>query len=295
LTSRYGIFTTLTSTGSRELVGRVLRACATGEVRGAEPAFVFVNREPGESPTTDASAELLAREHGVPMVRASARRFRPAVRAAASRAAQLGDEAPLWGWRDAWWASNRHLLEPTDLDLCLGDMWIWGAAQCAERKGVNLHPALPTGPLGKMWFDVLWDMIEADAHEAGVMLHLVTTEVDRGPVVAWCRYSLRTAQLEPLWEALPSDPSERSALIAGERALARASDHDLFTALRARGLAREIPLVLAVLQAVADGDLRLVPGGATDPRGRRLPDGLDLTGVVESRVAAAAEGADGDR
>ena len=45
---------------------------------------------------------------------------------------------------------------------------------------LNLHPALPGGPVGA-WQDVIWELISQDATESGVMVQLTTAEVDQGP------------------------------------------------------------------------------------------------------------------
>ena len=183
--TRIGLFSTLTSSGSRLLVGTFAEACRDGRLPGVQVAFVFCNRDVGESPVTDESARELT-ALGLEVVRASAARFRPEELAWARARAREGDDDPLWRWRDAWYGTFRDRLSPTDLDLLLGDMWIWGRRQCSQRKAVNLHPALPSGPLGKMWYDVVWDLIASEAEVSGVMLHRVTPQVDRGPVVTSC-------------------------------------------------------------------------------------------------------------
>jgi len=282
--ARIGLFSTLTSTGSRALMSTIARACREGRVPGAEVAFVFCNREPGESATTDASVDQIREEFGVPIVRASAVRFRPDERKAARERQAQGEPGPLWDWREAFYESYRDRLPATDLDLLLGDMWIWSASQCADRRGVNLHPALPTGPLGKMWFDVVWDLVSSEADVSGVMLHRVTPEVDRGPVVSYCRYGLHGPELDPLWASMPSCVEERVALIGTQRALKRDATHPLFHALRTAGLAREMPLMLETVRAVAENRLRFEHGRVVDGQGRVLPEGLDLTRAVEQAV-----------
>ena len=278
-----GLFSTLTSVGSRELVLRILAACVSGEIPGVRPAFLLVEREAGESEQTDASfAEIAARHPDLRIVRASAVRFQAQARKAARAA---GDEAALWRWRDAFYASYRERLPASDLDLLLGSMWIWGARQCAERRGVNLHPSLPSGPLGKMWFEVIWDLVVQDAAESGVMLHRVTPEVDEGPVVAWCRYRLRDPELDALRATLPACSEDRVALINLERALKREATHPLFHAIRARGYARELPLMLETVRAVAEGRLRLERGGVYGADGAEIVGGLELTREVEAALA----------
>ncbi len=282
---RVGLFSSLTSGGSRELLRAVLDAMADGALGGARAAFLMVDRGPGEAAETDASvAALAAAFPQLPILRESAAGFEAARRKAA-RAAD--DQDALNAWRDAYYARVAPRLPQADLDLLLGDMWIWGPAECAARRGVNLHPSLPTGPLGKMWFDVVWDLVAVDAAESGVMLHRVTTAVDEGPVVAWCRYSLRGPELDPLWALLPADPAERADLIARERTVKRESAHPLFRALRAAGYARELPLILETVRAVGEGRLRLTAEGVEDDAGRALPGGLDLSAAVEGRLGAS--------
>ena len=282
---RVGLFSSLTSGGSRELLRAVLDAMADGALGGARAAFLMVDRGPGEAAETDASvAALTAAFPQLSILRESAAGFEAARRKAA-RAAD--DQDALNAWRDAYYARVAPRLPQADLDLLLGDMWIWGPAECAARRGVNLHPSLPTGPLGKMWFDVVWDLVAVDAAESGVMLHRVTPAVDEGPVVAWCRYSLRGPELDPLWALLPADPAERADLIARERTVKRESAHPLFRALRAAGYARELPLILETVRAVGEGRLRLTAEGVEDDAGRALPGGLDLSAAVEGRLGAS--------
>ncbi len=284
--ARIGLYSTLTSSGSRDLVLRILSACSSGEIPGVQPAFLMVEREAGEFEQTDRSvAEIATAYPSLPIVRASAIRFETEARKAARAA---GDAAALWRWRDAFYASYRERLPETDLDLLLGSMWIWGARQCAERRGVNLHPSLPSGPLGKMWFDVIWDLIVQDAAESGVMLHRVTPEVDEGPVVSWCRYSLRDPELDALRASIPACLEDKLALINLQRVLKREATHPLFHAIRARGYARELPLMLETVRAVAEGRLRLARGGVYGADGEEIVGGLELTDEVEAALGAEA-------
>lgn len=279
---RLGLFSTLTGASSRALIHRILSACRTGEIGLVEPALLFVNRAAGESADTDASVAAIVAEFGIPLVRASAVAFRRDKRRQARDASAAGDDSAIETWRDAFYASYRSELQDTDLDLLLGDMWIWGPTECAERRGLNLHPALPTGPAGSMWFDVVWDLVEQDATESGAMLHRVTPQVDLGPVATFTRYNLRTPDLEPLWAGLPADPEERRALIRTERARKRDSAHALFHALRTEGMRREAPLMLETIRAVAAG--HLIIGDAVVLDGRGTADGLDLTRQVEAAL-----------
>ncbi|MEO8085093.1 MAG: hypothetical protein ABI780_14835 [Ardenticatenales bacterium] len=312
-----GLFTTFTGPSSRDGILAILDAVRAGRAGDVAVAFVAVNRAAGESADTDASVSALAaRFPGVPIVRTSAVRHAPAARKAARTAEAAGDAAPLMAWRDDYYAAHRALLPPTAIDFLLGDMWIWGPRECAERRGVNLHPALPWGPLGKMWFDVIWDLIAAgpgtaDAPaESGAMLHRVTVAVDEGPVVSYCRYGIATRELAPLWAVLPGGGVgarggigaggeegraraddvdravrvERAAYIAAERARKRETADALFRAIRRRGVVREVPLMLETMRAIGEGRVRLEGDGVVDEAGVVVAAGVDLTGAVDEAV-----------
>jgi len=270
-----GLFTTFTGPSSRDGILAIVDAVRAGRAGDVAIAFVAVNRVAGESADTDASvAELAARFPEVEIVRTSAVRHAPAQRKAARAAEAAGDPGPLQAWRDDYYAAHRDRLPPTALDFLLGDMWIWGPRACAERRGVNLHPALPWGPLGKMWFDVIWDLIAARATESGAMLHRVIVEVDEGPVVSYCRFGIATPELAPLWDALPADDVERAAYIAAERAMKRETGDALFWAIRRKGVAREVPLMLETMRVVGE------KWGAAP----QVDQGVDLTAVVDAVV-----------
>lgn len=296
-----GLFTTFTGPSSRDGILAIVDAVRAGRAGDVAVAFVAVNRAAGESADTDASIDALAAQFpGVPIVRTSAVRHAPAARKAARAAEAAGDPAPLMAWRDDYYAAHRDRLAPTAIDFLLGDMWIWGPRECAERRGVNLHPALPWGPLGKMWFDVIWDLIAAgpgtaDAPaESGAMLHRVTVDVDEGPVVSYCRYAIGASDpdLGPLWDALPGgglsavavDREARAAYIARERAKKRETADALFWAIRRRGVAREVPLMLETMRAIGAGRVRLAGDGVVDAAGSALAGGIDLTGAVDEAV-----------
>ena len=288
-----GLFTTFTGPSSRDGIVAVVDAVAAGRAGAVAVAFVAVNRAAGESADTDAAVALLASRHpAVPVVRTSAVRHDAAARKAARAAEAGGDGAPMAAWRDGYYAAHRDRWPATALDLLLGDMWIWGPRQCAERRGVNLHPALPWGPLGKMWFDVVWDLVAAGPGtpatpaESGAMLHRVTVDVDEGPVVSFCRYGIASRDLAPLWAALPAAGAARDAYIAAERAKKRATTDPLFWAIRRAGVAREVPLMLETMRAIAAGRLALAGAGVVDAAGRAVEGGIELTAEVDRALAA---------
>ncbi|MEX0787063.1 MAG: hypothetical protein WD939_10540, partial [Dehalococcoidia bacterium] len=89
-----------------------------------------------------------------------------------------------------------------------------------------------------------------------------------------CTYSLRGPAFDELWGALDgSSPAE-----VGD-------GHPLFQEIRRHGAARELSLVVATLQALASGRVRIERGRVVDDSGRELPGGLDLTSEVDADVA----------
>ena len=79
-----------------------------------------------------------------------------------------------------------ELLGGYGVDVCVlaGYMLVVGSGLCRAWPMLNLHPALPDGPVGS-WQEVVWRLIAERAGVTGVMTHLVTEDVDRGPVVSY--------------------------------------------------------------------------------------------------------------
>jgi hypothetical protein len=73
---------------------------------------------------------------------------------------------------------------------------------CLRYNMINLHPAAPGGPAGT-WQEVIWQLIRTGAHKTGVMMHLVTPELDRGPVVTYCIFSIRgSTPFDGYWQEI---------------------------------------------------------------------------------------------
>ena len=72
-------------------------------------------------------------------------------------------------------------------DICVlaGYMLILSEEMHHRFPFLNLHPALPDGPIGT-WQEVTWELIDRRATRTGAMIHLATEALDRGPVVSYC-------------------------------------------------------------------------------------------------------------
>lgn len=266
---RIGWFATGRGEGSRNLLRAAVDAIREGRL-DAEIAFLFCNRDPGEFEATDIFLEQ-ARSYGIPVITLSSRKFRRA-----HDGARAGPGEPLPEWRHAYDRQVASMLPPFDIGMLAGYMLIATEELCERFPLLNLHPAAPGGPAGT-WQEVIWRLIAEGATSSGARIHLATTELDAGPVVTYCTYSLRGPGIDELWRDVECRTVEEARAEKGE-------ELPLFREIRRRGAARELPLVVETLRAFADGRLRILgrrPYRDSEP----IEGGLDLTEQVEAALA----------
>lgn len=217
--------------------------------------FVFCNRERGEAEGSDAFIERV-RSRRIPLITLSSRKFRA-------------------GHKRRSWSELRRPFDLAALDLlgeyradasvAAGYMLI-APELCKRFQMINLHPALPDGPIGT-WQQVIWELIERKASASGAMVNVVTEEVDAGPVLSFCRFPIRGPGLDPLWA--------ESGQMSGDEIKAQGESQPLFKSIRQAGLLRERPLLVATLVELAERRLLL----------SNLPERpVDLTRAVEAAV-----------
>lgn len=232
---RIGWFSTGRGEGSRGLLRFVYERLANIEAR---IDFVFSNRAPGEAEGSDEYFRLV-REYQLPLITHSSAEFRrrKGGRFAAHRA--------------EYDAEVLELLSGYRPDVCVlaGYMLIASDGLCRAYPLLNLHPALPDGPIGT-WQEVVWQLIEQWASRTGAMMHLATEEVDRGPVVSYVTVPLNTPELETHWRELSKGNVAAVKAQQGE-------DYELFRLIRAAQYRREPYLLLETLRALSDGDIAL--------------------------------------
>ena len=257
---RIGWFTTANGPGSRGMFTAVLNAIQSGHLN-AKIEFVFINRERGQTNPTDSFLDL-AETGGIPTVTLSSTKFREKHKPST--------------WPEIRKEFDHAILArlaPFNPDISIMAGYMLFAPEISRRMlCLNQHPALPGGTIGK-WQDAVWDIIEQDAHEHGSMIHIATPELDRGPVVTTCSFSVRGPSYDHLWE----DVSRRDIA-----QLRRASDENipLFAAIREAGVKREQPLVVETLKAIADGKIDLTAIAQDDQS-----NPVDMTHQVEAAVA----------
>ena len=268
---RIGWFSTGRGPGSRALLREAVAATRRGELR-AEIAFVFCNRDRGQDPHTDAFLDLAA-GYGLRTLTLSDRAFRKRTGGPVARAGE-----PLPRWRADYDRAMLDLIapQPFDVGMLAGYMLFLTPAATRAHPFLNLHPAAPGGPIG-IWQDVIWRLMPEEARESGALVNVVTRELGTGPVAAFCHFPIRGPEFDPLWSALRGRSVEEVRRTEGE-------ENALFQAIRRHGAARERPLVVRTLAALADGRIRVTPDAVTDPSGRPIP-GLDLTDEVEAHLA----------
>ena len=258
-----GWFSTGRDKAARDLLTVAQRSIALGEIE-AEIAFVFSNREPGESKESDLFLKLV-KSYGIPLVCFSYRKFK----------ASRGLMSRLDYDREVM-----KRLRGFHADLCVlaGYMLIVGEEMCRRYNMINLHPAAPGGSKGT-WQEVIWQLIDNRAEETGVMMHLVTPELDEGPPVAYCTFSIRGKPFDKYWQEIKGHRIEEIKKTQGE-------NNRLFRLIRKHGLAREFPLIISTLKAFSQGKVKIEEDRVVDAEGRPI-NGYNLTDEIDEQLKGA--------
>ncbi len=259
---RIGWLTTANGDGSLGMFQAILEAIDSERLNGSIE-FVFVNRARGQTAPTDRFLDLVVSRE-IPLVTLSSLRFR-----------REHGNAPWRELRSDFDLTAIDMLSDFDPDVTVqAGYMLYAPILCERFLMLNQHPALPGGTIG-MWQDAVWDVIQNQDAETGSMIHLSTSELDRGPVASLCRFSVRGPEFDPLW-------NDVACLDIKQLRADRTEELPLFKAIRAAGLLRERPLVVETLQAVTEG---LIDLNSLECDDSFQP--LDLTESVENAVATA--------
>ncbi|HEX78984.1 MAG TPA: phosphoglycerate transporter [Dehalococcoidia bacterium] len=235
----------------------------------AEFDFVFCSREPGESAESDLFMELV-KSLDIPLVCYSYQRYKNG-----KRDRLQGNVLPRWRLEYDRQVMDR--LKDFHPDLCVlaGYMLIVGEEMCRRYDMINLHPAAPGGPAGT-WQEVIWQLIENKAISTGVMMHLVTPELDRGPVVAYCTFPITGGAFEEYRFQVEGKSIKEIKTDQGE-------DNKLFNLIRQQGLKREFPLIVSTMKTFVRGKVKISEGTVVDASGKPI-NGYDLTNEIDNIV-----------
>ncbi len=261
---KLGWFSTGRGGGSRALLTRMHDEIEKGNVK-AKIEFVFCSREPGDAEGSDTFIKLVESYH-IPLVCLSSKRFK------ASSGRYLSPQ-----WRLEYDREAMRRLQGYSSDLCVlaGYMLIVGPEMCQHYKMINLHPAAPGGPTGT-WQEVIWKLIETRATETGVMMHLVTPELDKGPPVTYCKFPIRGNLFDKHWE-------EISELSIGEVKARQGENNALFKLIRQEGMKRELPLVVATVKAFSESRVRIENWKVVNSKGKPIK-AYSLTEEIDKAV-----------
>ncbi len=266
-----GWFSTGRDKAARDLLQVVNNSVKRGEIE-AEIAFVFSNREPGESEESDLFFKLVDDYH-IPLICFSYQKFK------ASKGAPItGQAKSLPPWRLDYDREAMNRLQDFHPDLCIlaGYMLITGQELCQRYDMINLHPAAPGGPTGT-WQEVIWQLIDNKAQETGVMMHLVTPELDKGPPVTYCTFPIRGKAFDGYWDEIERHPLSEIKKRHGE-------DNPLFRLIRQYGLAREFPLLISTLKAFSQGKIKITADKKLiDAEGKPI-SGYNLTNGINEQI-----------
>ncbi len=247
----FGWFSTGRDLAARQLLQAVCEKIKEGFIPG-EITFVFCDRERGETEQSDLFLDLAA-ELGLKTITFSSRRFKPELRK---------KDRERWRTEFHEGVMERIAAHKVNLLVLAGYMLILSPEMCRRYAMINLHPALPGGPTGA-WEEVIDELISQRAAATGAMMHLVTPELDRGPVVAYYSFPIQGGAFVPFWREICEKRGP------------------LFWLIRQEGVRREIPLIILTLKAVAEGRIQIRKGKILDSKGKEL-QGLVLTQEVEA-------------
>ena len=210
---KLGWFATSRGTTSLKIFNYIYDAIKLGELNACIK-FVFINRELGEAENSDKFINTIE-SYKIPLYSLSSLKFIPDLR-----------KTNLEKWREEFDKKVYDMIKNFDVEIIMlaGYMLILSRFLCKKFNFINLHPALPWGPKGT-WQEVINEIIKEKHKEHGVMIHLVTEDLDRGPVLTYCKFEIK--------------------------------EYD-FDKIRAEGVKYELPLVKETLKLLADRELKIV-------------------------------------
>ena len=264
-----GWFSSGRDRAARDLLVTTYNSIRQGEI-DAELVFVFCNCEPGESGESDLFLKLV-QDYNIPLVCFSYRGYR---RARGERNPRPSEPMPQWRLDYDREAMQRLTGFYPNLCVLAGYMLITGREMCQKYNMINLHPAVPGGPTGT-WPEVIWQLINSQAKETGVMMHLATPELDKGPTVAYCSFSITGEPFDRYWQEIKDSKADST-----EKQIAKDT---LFKLIRKHGLAREFPLVIDTLKAFGEQKFIIVDHQVFDTEGKRIM-GYNLTPEIDKRL-----------
>jgi folate-dependent phosphoribosylglycinamide formyltransferase PurN len=261
---RLGWFSTGRGEGSRGLFSRVQEDILSGNI-DAKIEFVFCNRERGEYEGSDRFIELVE-SYSIPIVTYSFKHFYSDYGIRISENRSAFDHEILGRIRQ---------FKP-DLCVLAGYMLITGADLCTQYNMLNIHPALPDGPIGT-WQQIIWELIRNRDSKTGAVVFHVTKNLDEGPRITYCSFPINGKGYESSWQQI----DKQSVLELQKK---HGESLPLFQLIRQAGIKREQPLLTQTLAAFSNGKIKFKSGKLVDKKDKPLIP-LCLTSEVERSLS----------
>jgi len=265
-----GWFSTGRDEAARQLLQVVYERIQRGEIDG-EIAFVFSNQEPSESRESDLFFEMVYNYH-IPLICFSSLKFK-----ATQDVITTTEDGKLPQWRLEYDREIMKKLQRYTPDICIlaGYMLIVEKEMCHRYNLLNLHPAAPHGPKGS-WQEVTWALIESKSKESGVMMHLVTPELDRGPVITYCTFPIAGEPFDKYWQEIENYSIAKLKKEQGE-------NNALFRLIRQHELVREFPLIVSTLKTLSQRKIKVKDGNIFNSHGKVIT-GYNLNNKINKMV-----------
>ena len=107
-------------------------------------------------------------------------------------------------------------------------------------------------------------------------MHLVTPELDRGPVITYCVFPITGEPFDKHWKATTNRSINEINKEEGEA-------NSLFQLIRQHGLAREFPLIVSTLAAFTQGKVKIKDGKVFDSHDKPM-SGYNLSDDVNKVI-----------
>ncbi len=262
-----GWFSTGRDKAARDLLQVVYGNIKEGKLSNLKVSFVFSNRERGDARESDFFFEL-AKDLGIQVISFSSSSFGPELRKRGLEEEKTGRSRLIEDWRRLY---DREIMKKIErfrpaLIVLAGYMLIVGREMCERYPIINLHPAPTGGPKGT-WQEVIWKLIEQRADHSGVMMHLVTPELDAGPPITWCQFCIRGERFDLLWQRMDGKLKRRTLQ---EIRKEEGENEPLFQEIRRQGVKRELPLMIHTLENLSEGKLKVI-GERVFRKGKVIP------------------------
>jgi len=271
------------SSGRDEAAGQLLKVIYDNikkkKLKNLAISFVFSDRIKGEKEESDCFFRLVENLK-INLVTLSSREFKPEMRKEGLKLARQGNFSAINHWRNLYHLEVTKLINKFQVDLIVlaGYMLIIGKDLCRKYPMINLHPALPGGHKGT-WQEVIWGLIKQKAKESGVMMHLVTPQLDAGPTLTYCSFSLGGNEFDSLWKKMEEKLKRKTLEKIKEE---EGEEEPLFKKIREEGVKRELPLIVHTLKAISEGKIKLKEGKVIS-EGQEI-DGYCLNEEIEKEV-----------